>query len=100
MNNFSITDNYIEVASEKQSIKKINFKHIKSVKIVYYHTYFQKLINIFPKVNKKSYKFIVFLKNEDKQVFEITENEKNFLKHKLEFISTQIKIHNPYASFG
>jgi len=91
MKNFTIADNYIEITEKNKQHLRLDYKEIKSVKIIYYYTFFQKIINLLPKVNKKNYTMSIHLKNHDKFKFEISSDEKEEIKPKLELIKKNIE---------
>jgi ERCC4-related helicase len=93
MNKFTITEDFIIVENPKTQTKKYLFAELKSVKIIFHYSMFQKLKNFLFKFDKKSYKLNISFLNNNVQSLKISTQEKDFLKPKLETIKKYIENH-------
>jgi hypothetical protein len=93
MNNYTISDDFFLIENSDRKPIKLYYTQLKSIKINYYLTFFQKNFNFFSKTKKKSYVLKITMSNYENLIFKITESEKSFLKPKLELIKKNIIKH-------
>jgi hypothetical protein len=91
MKDFVITENYFEITKNNKQLLRLDYSEIKSVKILYYHTFLQKIINLLPNINKKNYKLSIHQNNEAHFTYHLSQIEKELLKPKLDRIRTNIE---------
>ena len=91
MKDFVITENYFEITKNNKQLLRLDYSEIKSVKILYYHTFLQKIINLLPNVHKKNYKLSIHQNNEAHFIYHLSQVEKELLKPKLDRIRTNIE---------